>query len=434
MENLLEIHDLKTNFYTFEGTVYALNGVSVSVRRGETFGLVGESGCGKSVTVRSILQIVQAPGRIEGGSILFRLDGGKAEKTVDLLSRGETYLRSVRGNNISMIFQEASTSLNPVFTIEEQIGESFYFHRLPEIIEITLMRLRNNMEEASSLKRFRLAAAVQLLEYELKLCEKPSMQLIKIDQELAALDGRETPEAEMRREELNRKRDAKTRGGIMLSFIRRCPLLRRYRTHIAATVREAVVSLLTDLGVPNPANVISSYPHELSGGMQQRIVIAIALACQPQLLIADEPTSNLDVTIQAQILSLIKELKKTKISSVLFITHDLGVVAEVCDRVAVMYAGDVCEIAPVKQLFSRPLHPYTQGLIASVPGEEQEDELKPIPGTVPNLIHPPSGCRFHPRCPHAMDICSKEKPVMKEIDNDHCAACHLYSAVKDISQ
>lgn len=191
-----------------------------------------------------------------------------------------------------------------------------------------------------------------------------------------------------------------------------------------------MIELLRQLGVPNPDNVVDRYPHELSGGMQQRIVIAIALACHPRMLIADEPTSNLDVTIQAQILDLIKKLKETLISSVLFITHDLGVVAEVCDRVTVMYAGDAVETAEVKELFKNPLHPYTKGLMNSVPKVEQEGALQTIPGTVPNLIHPPTGCRFHPRCPYAMDICKKEKPVTIEHSKDHFVACHLFTGEK----
>jgi peptide/nickel transport system ATP-binding protein len=184
---------------------------------------------------------------------------------------------------------------------------------------------------------------------------------------------------------------------------------------------------MSQLGIPNPGNIVDRYPHELSGGMQQRIVIAIALSCHPLLLIADEPTSNLDVTIQAQIVDLIKKLKETVITSVLFITHDLGLVAEICDRVTVMYAGDTCETAAVRVLFKNPLHPYTQGLLNSVPGVEQVGELKTIPGTVPNLVHPPNGCRFHPRCPHAMDICKTEKPPVMEHEPDHFVSCHLYT-------
>jgi peptide/nickel transport system ATP-binding protein len=192
-------------------------------------------------------------------------------------------------------------------------------------------------------------------------------------------------------------------------------------------VRRHVVELLRSLGVPNPERIADGYPHELSGGMQQRIVIAIALACHPVLLIADEPTSNLDVTIQAQIVELIKSLKQKVISSVLFITHDLGLVAEICDRASVMYAGDIAETASVRELFRRPLHPYTQGLLASVPKVSQTGELATIRGTVPNLIDPPSGCRFHPRCPQAMEVCKSVKPPTIEHSPGHWVACYLYT-------
>jgi peptide/nickel transport system ATP-binding protein len=201
-----------------------------------------------------------------------------------------------------------------------------------------------------------------------------------------------------------------------------------YRLRLRTTIRAQVIALLRSLGIPNPENVAQRYPHELSGGMQQRVVIAIALACHPTLLVADEPTSNLDVTIQAQIVELIKDLKRTTISSVLFITHDLGLVAEVCDRVTVMYAGDVSETASVRDLFRQPLHPYTRGLLASVPKVDQREELSMIPGAVPNLIRPPEGCRFHPRCPKRMDICVKQKPATVEHSPGHWVACHLYTA------
>jgi peptide/nickel transport system ATP-binding protein len=249
----------------------------------------------------------------------------------------------------------------------------------------------------------------------------------RIDDELFRLEGRTDAEAIDRQQALNRSRDrARPRGGLA-SIARRVPILRRYRRPLDATIRLHVVELLRSLGIPNPGNVVRRFPHELSGGMQQRIVIAIALACHPTLLVADEPTSNLDVTIQAQIVELLRELKRSTISSVLFITHDLGLVAEVCDRVTVMYAGDVSETAPVRELFRFPLHPYTQGLLASVPKAEQREELAMIPGVVPNLIQPPAGCRFHPRCPKRMDICAREKPPTLEHAPGHWVACHLYT-------
>jgi peptide/nickel transport system ATP-binding protein len=196
---------------------------------------------------------------------------------------------------------------------------------------------------------------------------------------------------------------------------------------VGKTVHQEVIKLLTSLGIPNPSSVADRYPHELSGGMQQRIVIAIALACHPLLLIADEPTSNLDVTIQAQIVELIRQLKESVITSVLYITHDLGLVAEICDRVTVMYAGDTCETATVEEIFRNPLHPYTRGLLSAVPKVEHEGELATIPGSVPNLVHPPSGCRFHPRCPHVMEVCRIEKPNITEDAPGHTVSCHLYT-------
>jgi peptide/nickel transport system ATP-binding protein len=249
----------------------------------------------------------------------------------------------------------------------------------------------------------------------------------KIDNELYALEERTDPEAEARKAHLNHRRDGIRERAVGIQIFRRIPFLRRYRRRLDRSVLRHVVELLRSLGIPNPENVAARYPHELSGGMQQRIVIAIALACHPTLLIADEPTSNLDVTIQAQIVELIKQLKKTSISSVLYITHDLGLVAEICDRVTVMYAGDVDETAVVRELFRNPLHPYTKGLLASVPKIEQVGELAMIPGSVPNLIAPPSGCRFHPRCPFVMEICPREKPTLFERSPGHWVACHLYS-------
>lgn len=410
--HLLETSDLRTNFYTFEGTVYALNGVHIRVNRGETFGIVGESGCGKSVTVRSVAQVVQNPGKIEGGEVWFALErSGDREVTnapVNLLKKTEAFMTTVRGNDISMIFQEASTSLNPVLSITEQVGESFYFHRLPEMIETTLRHLHEEVGKGRWFRRARLAAASQLLERDLQKLETLSIR-------------------SLRAAESKGERVRLTYPAFRRRLTGRIPLLRRYRRHLAKTVRREVVDLLRSLGVPNPEVVADRYPHELSGGMQQRIVIAIALACHPTLLIADEPTSNLDVTIQAQILELIKELKRSRISSVLFITHDLGVVAEICDRVAVMYAGDVCEVADVRLLFKKALHPYTVGLLNSVPKEEQSESLATIPGIVPNLIHPPTGCRFHPRCPHVMDICRTTKPATTTDIRGHSVACHLYT-------
>jgi peptide/nickel transport system ATP-binding protein len=416
---LAETQDLYTNFYTFEGVVRALNGVAVVVNRGETYGLVGESGCGKSVTVRSMMRIVQPPGRIDSGRILLFLNEESRDRGIDIVRRTETFMQSIRGSDISMIFQEPGAALNPVLTVAEQVGESYRFHRMEQMLEETLASLEGR-------KRKGLQAA--LLRSELAGIQRYDETVRTIDNELYVLTGSTEPSAEARIAELDHARDRIRPSLGWAAVARRLPFLRRYRRAVDATVRGHVVELLRSLGIPNPENVVKRYPHELSGGMQQRIVIAIALACHPTLLVADEPTSNLDVTIQAQIVELIRELKRTTISSVLFITHDLGLVAEVCDRVTVMYAGDVCETAAVRDLFRDPLHPYSVGLLASVPKVEQTGDLAMIPGAVPNLISPPSGCRFHPRCPKRMEVCDKEKPPTIERSPGHWVACHLYTA------
>jgi peptide/nickel transport system ATP-binding protein len=427
---LVETRDLETNFYTFEGAVRALNGVSVVVNQGETYGLVGESGCGKSVTVRSMMRIVQAPGRIDSGKIFMFLNTEDRARGIEIVRRTEAYMDSIRGCDISMIFQEPGAALNPVLSISEQIAESYRFHRLDQMLAETIEAVKAEWESLSAAAPTRLWKGLQLALFarELNAHRRYDARVQRIDNELYVLEMKEDPASLLLKKKLNQVRDRITRRDLLVSFLRRVPFLRRFRRRLDATIHAHVVELLRSLGIPNPENIARRYPHELSGGMQQRIVIAIALACHPTMLIADEPTSNLDVTIQAQIVELIKTLKKTTISSVLFITHDLGLVAEVCDRVTVMYAGDVSETATVKELFHTPLHPYTQGLLNSVPKARQDQELAMIPGAVPNLIRPPLGCRYHPRCPHRMDICSTEKPATIERSPGHWVACHLYSA------
>ena len=428
MGRLIETQNLYTDFHTFEGIVKALNGVALQIDKGETYGIVGESGCGKSVTVRSMMRIVQSPGRIVDGRILVFFDESEAAKGIDLLERSEAYMTSIRGDRISMIFQEAATSLNPVFTIADQVGESFFLHRRVQMLEETIAAI------AAELARARLLTGRgwKLLQRSLFAAELASRrayekEIDRIDGRLTRIESATDASAVAERAALNSRRDHLAKGSFIVGLARRIPFLRLYSRRLERTVSAHVVELLRSLGVANPERVAAGYPHELSGGMQQRIVIAIALACHPVLLIADEPTSNLDVTIQAQIVELIKSLKKTIISSVLYITHDLGLVAEICDRASVMYAGDVSETATVREIFREPLHPYTQGLLKSVPKVEQAGELASIPGTVPNLVSPPTGCRFHPRCPHVMEICPKEKPPMIERGQGHFVACHLYT-------
>lgn len=431
MDKLAEAEGLRTNFYTFEGVVKALNGVSLVVNNGETYGLVGESGCGKSVSVRSMMRIVQSPGKIEEGKVVLYFNENDRKKGIDILSRNEAYMQSIRGNDISMIFQEASTALNPVLSIGFQVGESFLLHRRAEMIRLAIeaMDLKVN-ESSNTLTRSWRKFHKRLLENEIKDLDKYETAIAEIDNALYITEGKKDRESVERHRQLLIDREKLHKQGFKVRLQLKTPIVRRYEKRIREVVREQVIELLTELGVPNPGNIVDRYPHELSGGMQQRIVISIALACNPTLLIADEPTSNLDVTIQAQILDLIKQLKKTQITSVLFITHDLGVVAEVCDRVTVMYAGDTCETATVKELFKNPMHPYTKGLLRSVPKGEVGEKLETIPGTVPNLIAPPSGCRFHPRCPEAMEICRKEKPETQMIGDGHSVSCHLYRTEK----
>jgi peptide/nickel transport system ATP-binding protein len=319
-DKILVVENLRTQFFTYGGVVEALDDVSFEIVNGEIFGLVGESGCGKSVTVASVMGLVQKPGKVIAGKVL--LEGE------DLLQKSDREMSWIRGSRISVISQDPTSSLNPLFKIGYQVSEPMIFHR---------------------------------------------------------------------------------------------------RVKKRAAWKEAE-QLLLRMGVPDPAGKARNFPHELSGGMRQRAVIAMALACNPDLLIADEPTTNLDVTIERQILNLVRQLQKYLGTSVLWITHDMAVIAEMCDRVAVMYAGNIVELSDVRTIFKNPAHPYTVKLLKAIPSSESTaQELDEIPGVVPQLIDPPSGCRFHPRCERAMPICSEEKPEDVNIENGHMVACHLYS-------
>lgn len=322
---VLRVSNLVTSFKTDDGTVKALDGVGFKILRGRTLGVVGESGCGKSVTSLSIMRLLpQDSGRVESGEILF---DGK-----DLTRLSEDEMRSLRGNRIAMIFQEPMTALNPVFTAGEQIIEVFETHRGMNRLE----------------------------------------------------------------------------------------------------ARAAALKMMEMVRIPDPERRLDEYPHQMSGGMKQRVMIAMALACEPALIIADEPTTALDVTIQAQILRLMQDLQKETGASIMFITHDLGVIAEVADDVVVMYAGQVVESADVVSLFDSPLHPYTAGLLASIPssGKSREAALPTIKGTVPSLKNLPSGCRFADRCPYKQDKCVREKPMLRVIEGAHSVACHFASEIK----
>jgi oligopeptide/dipeptide ABC transporter ATP-binding protein len=320
---LLEVKGLRTSFHTRDGVVRAVDGIDFHVDRGEIMGLVGESGCGKSVTSLSIMRLVAKPGRIEAGQVLF--DGQ------DLLTLSTDQMRRVRGDRISMVFQQPQSSLNPVWDVGHQIAEVLEIHR--------------------GMKR--------------------------------------------------------------------------------GPARSRALELLRMVGIPDPARRLDAFPHELSGGMAQRVMIAMALACEPELLIADEPTTALDVTIQAQILDLMRNLRDETGTAIILITHDLGVVAEMCDRVAVMYAGEIVEHTDVTTLFRRPKHPYTRGLIGSIPVVGQvQDELSVIPGNVPNLIDLPKGCRFAPRCLTRIEenvtLATEVHPELLPVTTGHDVRCWVY--------
>ena len=318
---LLEIENLSTFFHTEDNIVKSVRNVDLAIHKGETLALVGESGCGKSVTALSVMRLIPTPpGRFESGRILF--------KGQDLLQTSKAEMQNIRGNEISMIFQEPMTSLNPIFTIGNQIMEAIRLHQ-----------------------------------------DKTESQ-----------------------------------------------------------ARELALQVLRQVAIPSPESRIDQYPHELSGGMKQRVMIAMAIVCRPALLIADEPTTALDVTIQAQILELLDQLRKETQMAILLITHNLGIVAQYADQVAVMYSGKVVESAPVEELFSSPVHPYTRGLLNSLPKDSPSTKLETIPGSVPHPAYLPEGCAFHPRCAEKLDKCMKMIPSLESIDsgNPHQTACWLY--------
>ena len=385
MKDLVRIRDLSVRFYTYEGVVHAIDDLDLDIRQGETLGIVGETGSGKSMTALAILRLVPYPGKIESGSIVFcdRDSGGELE----LLKLREDRMRAIRGNKISMVFQEPGAALNPVFTIGDQISEVFLLHRRQELGRQAKQRVDSLLSDgnglAAGLKRPFWLWQSRLYS---KIAEGPH-----------PLEPR---------------------------FLSHLPLFRRLLWRLKDEAGLLTVDMLKDVEIPDAARVAAHYPHELSGGMKQRAVIAMALACSPKLLIADEPTTSLDVTIQAQMLELFRRIKVDKGASVLFITHNLGVAAEVCDRLAVMYAGRVCEVAGIEDIFLHPSHPYTKALLDAVPMPGKE--LQTIPGTLADALNPPPGCRFHPRCPSALPMCQQERAKLKEIGKDHMVACHLF--------
>jgi len=379
-EEILSVQDLELRFYTYEGVVEALDKVNLKIKKGEILGLVGETGCGKSVTSLSILNIVPSPGKIEGGQITFY----NREKPVDLLQQKDAFLRKIRGKEIAMIFQEPRAYLNPVYNVRYQISEVLMLHRKEEIIQKTLEEIENTIKiQKNSKQGF-------FINYERKMLQKM----------------------------------LKNPNSISLKILSKIPVINRYKHRLNKTLKKEVVEILKEMELADPDRVAEAYPHELSSGMAQRVVIAMALACNPTLLLADEPTTNLDVTVQFQILTLIRKLQQKFGASILYITHDMGVIAELCSRVGVMYAGVVCESADVVEIFKNPLHPYAKALLESIPRPGKA--FKTIEGIVPSLVNPPSGCRFHDRCPYAMEICVNEKPKFLEVKKEHFVSCHLY--------
>jgi oligopeptide/dipeptide ABC transporter ATP-binding protein len=365
------VRDLRVYFQAKAGVVHAVDGVSFDIRDGETLGLVGETGCGKSVTARSFIRLVQSPpGIYAGGQIDFwsteaRRNGGGP---IDLLEIPHQEMLALRGDRIAMIFQDPGKALNPALSIRSQVAEVFYQHRTAEILE----PLGNDVP-----RLIRRAAHQQTNSFEKFLLNLPPW----------------------------RSRAAKLRE----------------------RVDDLVAAALTETQIPNPRKIMNSYPHELSGGMKQRVLIAQALACNPDLLIADEPTTALDVTIQARILELISELQERLETSVLYISHDLSLVKEICDRVAVMYAGRIVETGTTEELFRDPKHPYTRGLMAAVPSAQHErGQLAAIKGTVPELVDPPPACRFNTRCPYAVEVCRAVDPELVTVGEQHTVACFAY--------
>ena len=404
--------DLRVHFRSKVGIVHAVDGVSFDIGDGETLGLVGETGCGKSVTARSFLGLVPVPpGIMAGGSILFRphhtcpacggpgcehcassgripdlcphCDGAgcgrcteTGQHTIDLLDVPEKDMRDIRGDRIAMVFQDPGKALNPALSIRAQVAEVFYQHRSDELLA--------------------------------------DAGIDEDDRGVATFLIRRKAKDLSRRPE-----------DVLLSL----PPLRAKRNQLRKVTRARVAEALAETQIANPSKVMERYPHELSGGMRQRVMIAQALACDPDLLIADEPTTALDVTVQARILELVKELQQRHRTSVLYISHDLSLVSRVCDRVAVMYAGRIVETAATEVIFSDPRHPYTRGLIAAIPAASHErGKLVAISGTVPELIDPPAMCRFAGRCPYESELCRAADPMPAPVGDGHEVACFIHNA------
>jgi peptide/nickel transport system ATP-binding protein len=432
---VLRVEALSLRFPTIRGDARVLSEVSFDIRRGETFGLVGETGCGKSVTAKTILGLIdRPPAKITGGRVWYASGQGTSREVRwrELLTLREPDLARIRGNEISMVFQDPMTSLNPVLKAGDQIAEPFLIHRRESLIRDVLHRLEVTEALRSRGTPCRKIRAAD--RYLCSNCETPSLVGILF---CRTCNGyfEKGPFTLFRRTRMRVLRRVLKRAltGESRTLRRLAKLVfLSYETLLRDEARGRAIDLIASVRIADPDRTAERYPHELSGGMQQRVAIAMSLACRPSLLVADEPTTALDVTIQAQILNLLSELKDAMGMSVLLITHNLGIVAEHCSRVAVMYAGSIAEIADVGAIFAHPLHPYTQGLIRSipVPGEHRE-ELHVIPGRLPDPVHPPSGCRFRTRCPEAFERCSAEVPKLQEFEPRHWVACHLYTTGGD---
>jgi peptide/nickel transport system ATP-binding protein len=523
---VLDVQGLRTYFFTYDGVVRALEGVDLQARAGETTGVVGETGCGKSVTAFSIARLVSEPGRVISGKVtlngmnllwgldkeaVFRRDPKtgrvKVIRHFRQIRQTNERMSAIRGRGVGMIFQEPTQAMNPVFSIADQLGEALMQHRALEVLDGLLHADRTAPgldlvseselatetdhrhvnrnptglgQEVDALVRaaatgkteeirsaaeavgrtlglhsvetelFHTARNVGSVEAPadaLRLHRRLHRALHRIHlsnfqrrylRHLRRVEALRVRLKEVYLQELKTaKHQRVARSGLSLRI--RAEKLTHFYYGIWGIGRRAskplknelfwrAVELLEGVKIANPAQVARGYPHELSGGMLQRAMIAMALSCEPGLLLADEPTTALDVTIQAQILDLMRQLRERVGTAIVLITHDLGVVAEVCDRLNVMYAGVVVESGPVGEVFRRPLHPYTHGLLGSIPRLDRPDlELISIPGSVPNLIHPPPGCRFHPRCPYAMPICREVRPDLQVLEGGHGVACHLYN-------
>jgi oligopeptide/dipeptide ABC transporter ATP-binding protein len=365
------VQELSIHFHTKTGMLHAVDDVSFEIRDGETLGLVGETGCGKSVTARAFMRLVPTPpgvyagGRIDFWSSETRASGGGP---INLLTIPEEEMLAIRGNRIAMIFQDPGKALNPALSVGDQLAEVFYQHRSEEVLEPL---------------------------------------------------GPDAPAV------IRRAARQETRG--VEKMLLKMPPLRSQASKVRKAVNQRVASALAETQIPNPGKIMERYPHELSAGMKQRVLIAQALACDPDLLIADEPTTALDVTVQARILELIAELLQRHDTSVLYISHDLALVREICNRVAVMYAGRIVEIGTTAEVFSDPLHPYTRGLMSAVPSAaHRRGELAAIEGMVPELIDPEPSCRFNTRCRYAADVCRRVDPRFLRHTYEHGVACHAH--------